>query len=339
LDAEATDKAILIPRIDITNLATIAPVTGGSTESLLAYNTNLTTGKGYYYWDGSVWSKLLDDSGDAWLLEGNAGTTAGTNFIGTTDAVDFQVKTNSILMTTFENAGGRVKFENQISLGGTTTDATKFIALDFTATGASHTGADFKFADAAQNASLTGVKNEISGTSFVNSITGIYNDLEYGGAGFVPIMYGTRNELNVSAGIGAIVYGNYTDINNSSEIQQGYGNYTRFISSGDFTNMYANYSEISMSGDGGSILSLYYGKYASSTGTSIAELSMRKSEFHQTAGGVRDITELYGTYDDFHDLGMTSNIGAFYGNRIISLQNRIINTCLKVIQITEKLMD
>ncbi len=45
-----------------------------------------------------AWSEVLTSSsvGDyAWKTLGNAGTTAGTNFIGTTDAVDFVVKTNN----------------------------------------------------------------------------------------------------------------------------------------------------------------------------------------------------------------------------------------------------
>jgi hypothetical protein len=45
LDITRSDKGMLIPRIDIANLSTIDPITGGSTESLLVYNTNTTTGK------------------------------------------------------------------------------------------------------------------------------------------------------------------------------------------------------------------------------------------------------------------------------------------------------
>ncbi len=38
---------------------------------------------------------LIPSSGNAWLLNGNAGTTAGTNFLGTTDAQDLVIKTNN----------------------------------------------------------------------------------------------------------------------------------------------------------------------------------------------------------------------------------------------------
>ena len=59
LDVESVDKGLLIPRVDIANLATAAPVTTPAT-SLLVYNTNATTGIGYYYWDASKWVNLVD---------------------------------------------------------------------------------------------------------------------------------------------------------------------------------------------------------------------------------------------------------------------------------------
>jgi len=55
LDIESSNKGILIPRVNISDLNSISPVTGGSSESLLVYNTNTTTGKGFYYWDTTKW--------------------------------------------------------------------------------------------------------------------------------------------------------------------------------------------------------------------------------------------------------------------------------------------
>jgi hypothetical protein len=40
-----------------------------------------------------------------WSLDGNAGTTAGTNFIGTTDAQDFVIKTNGVQVAKFGQSG------------------------------------------------------------------------------------------------------------------------------------------------------------------------------------------------------------------------------------------
>ncbi|MBZ4252020.1 hypothetical protein LAJ57_14050, partial [Streptococcus pneumoniae] len=39
--------------------------------------------------------------GSGWQLTGNAGTTAGTNFIGTTDAQDLVIKRNSVEVAKF----------------------------------------------------------------------------------------------------------------------------------------------------------------------------------------------------------------------------------------------
>ncbi len=100
LDVVATDKGVLIPRVSISNALTAAPVTSPET-SLLVYNTNAAissgSGTGFYFWDGSQWTKLNTgaSSSGGWELTGNSGTTAGTNFIGTTDAVDWVIKTNN----------------------------------------------------------------------------------------------------------------------------------------------------------------------------------------------------------------------------------------------------
>lgn len=93
LDISSTNKGLLIPRVNITNLNNIAPITGSATVSMLVYNTNATTGQGYYYWNGATWVRL--STGDAWQLTGNAGTNATTNFLGTTDNIALRIRTNN----------------------------------------------------------------------------------------------------------------------------------------------------------------------------------------------------------------------------------------------------
>jgi len=92
LDVESTDKGLLVPRVNIANLNTIAPITGGATESLLVYNTNTSTGVGFHYWTGSLWFPILSDD---WKSSGNMGTSPATNFIGTVDNVDMSFRTNN----------------------------------------------------------------------------------------------------------------------------------------------------------------------------------------------------------------------------------------------------
>ncbi|TYB79829.1 tail fiber domain-containing protein [Bizionia myxarmorum] len=93
LDVTSTNKGFLVPRVDIADLSTIAPVTGGTTAGLLVWNTNATTGIGYHYWNGSRWIPF-GNGGINWALIGNAATTA--NFIGTTNNTPLNVRTNNI---------------------------------------------------------------------------------------------------------------------------------------------------------------------------------------------------------------------------------------------------
>ena len=111
LDISATNQGLLVPRMSISDATLAAPVTSPAT-SLLVYNTNAAitngSGTGYYYWNGSQWTKLMDTAGgSSWDLLGNSGTSAATNFIGTTDATDWVVKTNNTEVMRVK-AGGKV---------------------------------------------------------------------------------------------------------------------------------------------------------------------------------------------------------------------------------------
>jgi len=73
LDIDFTDKGLLLPRVALTATNVASPVTNPST-SLLVYNTATAGTKprdvvpGIYYWDGSGWSKLLDDISQKTIL-------------------------------------------------------------------------------------------------------------------------------------------------------------------------------------------------------------------------------------------------------------------------------
>jgi hypothetical protein len=57
LDVSSNNKGMLVPRVSIADLNTGTPVSTPAV-SLLVYNTNVATGVGYYYWDGSKWVRL-----------------------------------------------------------------------------------------------------------------------------------------------------------------------------------------------------------------------------------------------------------------------------------------
>lgn len=79
LDITASDRGVLLPRVSIADLNTQAPVTAdiSSSESLLVYNTNTTTGKGFYYWDSTKWVKInTGNQSDDTSVYANNGTVA-----------------------------------------------------------------------------------------------------------------------------------------------------------------------------------------------------------------------------------------------------------------------
>jgi hypothetical protein len=117
LDVKSANKGLLIPRVTLTGTNDISTVPVPA-KSLLIYNTDsngvgaTAVIPGFYYWNGSVWANLRSstgsgsggDPGSAWLLTGNAGTADGTNFIGTTDNVPFNVRVNNQKAGRIDNA-------------------------------------------------------------------------------------------------------------------------------------------------------------------------------------------------------------------------------------------
>lgn len=122
LDIVATDKGILIPRVSLTATNAAGPITSPTT-SLLVYNT-ATAGSspnnvvpGYYYWDGAQWVSIGGGQGGRdWSLTGNAGTSVGTNFLGTTDNEDLAIYTNNSEVVRFQSSG-------QVTIGESTAGA------------------------------------------------------------------------------------------------------------------------------------------------------------------------------------------------------------------------
>lgn len=97
LDVSSSTKGILIPRLSTTaKNAITSPSTG-----LLVFDIDLNS---FSYFDGDSWVTISTPK-SGWNVLGNSSTTAGTNFIGTTDAIDFVAKTNNIERLRISSAG------------------------------------------------------------------------------------------------------------------------------------------------------------------------------------------------------------------------------------------
>lgn len=128
LDVTSTTDGLLIPRVALTITTAATPLTTPTTSEMV-YNTATVADvtPGYYYWDGTKWVRLLSTIASNWSSTGNSGTTAGTNFIGTTDAIDFVTKTNNTEKTRVTSAGN-------VGIGTTTPAAKLDIAAGVTTT-------------------------------------------------------------------------------------------------------------------------------------------------------------------------------------------------------------
>lgn len=85
LDISSANSGLLIPRVPLTSVNDTSTISAPVT-SLLVYNSGFSP-NGYYYFNGTLWVQLAT-AANAWLLTGNTGTSAATNFLGTTDDVD-----------------------------------------------------------------------------------------------------------------------------------------------------------------------------------------------------------------------------------------------------------
>ncbi|MFH1120700.1 MAG: hypothetical protein V1775_12835 [Bacteroidota bacterium] len=108
LDVKSTNKGILLPRLTLTERdAIVNPATG-----LMIYQTDNSSG--FYYNSGTNASPswVMNSSGTGWGLTGNSGTSAGSDFIGTTDNVPLTFKINNELSGTIDQTNTSLGYQS-----------------------------------------------------------------------------------------------------------------------------------------------------------------------------------------------------------------------------------
>lgn len=122
LEINSNNSGVMVPNIALTATNAYAPVVNPQTglapiAGTLVWNT-ATNGAfpnnvipGFYYWNGSLWISVTGSAANSWSLTGNGGTDggnttiAGTNFIGTTDAQNIDIRTNNAHVARFSALG------------------------------------------------------------------------------------------------------------------------------------------------------------------------------------------------------------------------------------------
>ncbi len=83
LDISSSTKGLLIPRISITSASSFGLTNTTNTEGMIVYNTNASitggNGKGFYYWNGSSWSRIANGNLPATLSNGKIWIGDATN--------------------------------------------------------------------------------------------------------------------------------------------------------------------------------------------------------------------------------------------------------------------
>lgn len=226
LDVSATDKGMLTPRMTNAQRNAIAsPATG-----LLIFQTDGTPG--FYYYSGSAWTAVAGATSAGWGLSGNSGTSASSNFVGTTDGVPLRFRVNNEWV-------GEVTAGASVSLGQNA-GKNQSASVKNTAVGtqslATNVNGDFNVAIGYQSLNLnTGYANTAIGYQSLAVNRGFGGNT---GVGYQSLASNTDGNGNTATGYQSLT-ANTTGTGNT-----GTGNYT----------VYANTTGSSNSGFGGSAI-------------------------------------------------------------------------------------
>lgn len=98
LEMESTNKGLLLPRLALNSTTSAAPLSS-FVSGMFVYNTSTLNdiSPGIYYSDGLKWIRVNSSSSGSnyWARNGNSGTLASNDFLGTTDNAPLVLKTNN----------------------------------------------------------------------------------------------------------------------------------------------------------------------------------------------------------------------------------------------------
>ena len=211
LDITSPTNGILVPRVSLADIITAAPVVnpqgGALVAGTLVWNT-ATAGTfpnnvipGFYYWNGSIWISVTGAAANSWSLTGNGGTNggttvlAGTNFIGTVDNQNIDIRTNNTYRGRFSSLG-------EFFLGTLNTATVGDLQ---SAVG----NATFPWAvNGYTSNSGGGVYGSItSGTSIFGAVQGEYSGTSMYGSGIVGLTYNTTSGTDFIGNTASAIYG------------------------------------------------------------------------------------------------------------------------------------
>ena len=187
LELAGTTKGLLLPRITLTSTASASPLSA-HTAGMIVYNTatNADVIPGYYYNDGTHWSRIAYSS-ETWRLNGNSATNPASQFLGTSDATDFKIRTNNLERIRISSAG-------DFDIGTNTLPANVRIRIGGSVSGAS--------------AAILGINGSLTSDGNNNTLYSFYNKPSFAATSFPANLIGTHSEIEFSGNATLNVIGN-----------------------------------------------------------------------------------------------------------------------------------
>lgn len=204
-DAKLAADSVITSKILDSNV-TNAKLADADAYSVIGNNTGVAATPQYI-----LMSTMIN--ANAWSLTGNSGTSAGTNFIGTTDAVDLLFKANNIEAGRIGLSLGNTSFGStslQSVITGTYNTAFGYKALQTNTTGQANNAIGHQ----ALLNNLNGVRNNALGNTALGSVTsgsyniGIGDDAGNGIGSGTALATGSNNTL----------IGYHADVNNAARV-------------------------------------------------------------------------------------------------------------------------
>jgi hypothetical protein len=324
LDITSTDKGILIPRVDIADLSTIAPITGGAPESLLVYNTNGTTGKGFYYWNGAEWTMINFRDGDFYETGTTTVPSAITDDVYRTGKMAIGRDATNSKLDVYDNVSS---IATEVEVRGSIAGATTGIYVDYNK-GITDSGSHFAMRTYLRGGAGTGDRHGLSndtrgGANTTGDLYGVKNVVRALNTSGTYDLYGTFNRAFDASGGTHQIYGTYNELTNPDGNGEYVGTYNRMEGHNDrVAKGVHNY--FSSPGDGEQV-----GFYTHFQGTGSAVpassgIGDHKGVYNQIYGGgdlygmhtiLKETASgqtAYGTYADIDGLAGSTNYGNYF---------------------------
>ncbi|MBT1689898.1 hypothetical protein [Dawidia soli] len=146
LELESTNKGFLPPRVALTSLSSVAPLTGAVPTGMLVYSSGGVVADGYYYWNATQWVPFI--------YQGEASVTTKTATGALAKSETFVIASNDITLTlpaitgaddglsmTIKNVGTHTDQVDVVPSGSSTIDGTtvskhfRWVAKTYVASG------------------------------------------------------------------------------------------------------------------------------------------------------------------------------------------------------------